>query len=138
MGLILDSSVLIAAEKGRFDLPKLFSHHAEAEFFIAAVTASELLHGVERAQPAPRKKTRSAYVEGILTQLETIDFDLAVARRHAALWAALEKAGKMIGAYDLLIAASALQYDYMLATLNVAEFGHVSTLKLVDPSPFLL
>lgn len=136
MGLILDTSVLIAAEKGRLDLAKLFSSFAQEEIFIAAVTASELLHGVGRAQAAARKIERSRYVEAVLAEIETVDFDLSVARRHAALWAKLEKTGMMIGPYDLLIAATALQYRYSLATLNIAEFKRVAGLKLVDLTAF--
>lgn len=138
MGLILDTSVLIAAEKNRFDLPRLFAKHAGEGFFIAAVTASELLHGVERGHPPARKTERSTYVESVLAEIETIDFDLAVARRHASIWAKLEKAGQMIGPHDLLIAASALQYGYTLATLNGSEFMRVPGLRLIDPAPFVL
>lgn len=137
MGLILDTSVLLAAEKKRLDLPRLFSAHAMESFFLAAITASELLHGVARAQPAARKTARAAFVETILSEIEVIDFDLAVARRHADLWASLEKTGHGIGPYDLLIAATALHHHHPLATLNRDEFRRVPGLRLIDPAPFL-
>jgi len=107
-------------------------------FFIAAITAAELLHGVERAQPTARKKERSRFVEAVLAEIEAIDFDVSVARRHAVLWAALEKSGQVIGPYDLLIAATALQYEHSLVTLNAAEFRRVPGLHLIDPRPYLL
>src|SRR5881275_2901882 len=103
MGLILDTSVLISAEKKRLDLARFFAAHPDETFFFAAITASELLHRVFRAHPAARKQERAAFVEALLAQIETIDFDLAVARRHAELWAELERKGQMIGPYDLLI-----------------------------------
>ncbi len=137
MGLILDTSVLIAAERGRLNLPGLFARHGSDEVFIAAVTASELLHGVERAETPSRRKARSAWVEAILEEIGIIEFDLAVARRHAALWATLEKAGRMIGAHDLQIAATAMQHGCRLATLNTAEFKRVPSLKLVDTASFV-
>lgn len=136
MGLILDTSVLIAAERQQFDLVRLFSAQGEASFFIAAITASELLHGVERAQTAAQKQNRSRFVEAVLAQLEVIDFDLPAARRHAVLWAALEQTGRMIGPHDLLIAATALEHDHTLVTLNGAEFNRVSALRILDPTPF--
>jgi tRNA(fMet)-specific endonuclease VapC len=49
MGVILDSSVLIAAERRRFDLIGFLSAHSTDAIFITAVTASELLHGCERS-----------------------------------------------------------------------------------------
>ena len=138
MGLIIDTSVLIAAEKERLDLAALFATHKGETFAIAAITAAELLHGVERAKPAARKQLRSQFIERILTDLEIIDFDLSFAQRHAKLWATLEAAGKMIGPYDLLIAATALYYDFGLATLNTAEFRQVPGLNLVNLKGCLL
>jgi predicted nucleic acid-binding protein len=119
------------------DLGALFAAHEEEIFYIAAITAAELLHGVERAKPATRKQSRARFVEWILAQVETIDFDLALARRHAGTWAALEAAGKAIGPYDLLIAATALHYGHPVATLNVAEFRQVPGLKLIDLAQYL-
>ena len=55
MGLILDSSLLIADERGKFDLPGFLRQFSGRQPMIAAITASELLHGVERAQDAARK-----------------------------------------------------------------------------------
>jgi tRNA(fMet)-specific endonuclease VapC len=137
MGVILDTSILIAAEKQRLDLHALFAAHEQETFCIAAITAAELLAGVERAKPAARKQARARFVEWILAQVETIDFDLALARRHAGIWATLEAAGKMIGPYDLLIAATALHYDHPVATLNVAEFRQVRGLRLIDVARYL-
>ena len=138
MGLILDTSVLIAAERKRLDLAGLFAAYPAEACYIAAITAAELLHGVARAQTRGRKKERSSFVESILSAIEVIDFDLAVARRHAELWASLESVGKILGPYDLLIAATALHYDHAVVTLNVTEFRHVAGVRLIDTGPFLL
>ena len=45
MGLILDTSVIIAAERDEFDLNGLLETYGEEPVRIAALTASELLHG---------------------------------------------------------------------------------------------
>lgn len=136
MGLILDTSALIAAEKGRFDLTRVFADHETEPFFVAAVTAAELLHGVERAHPPERKRKRSNFVEAVLAQIEVIDYDLAVARRHAALWAELEKTANVIGPHDLMIAATALLHDCRLVTLNTDEFRRAAGILLLDPAPY--
>lgn len=132
MGLILDSTVLIAEERGRGDLPALLSAHAHEAIFLAAVTAAELLHGVLRADTASRRKSRSAFVEDVLGHIEIIDFDLACARRLAEVWSQLAKAGSLIGAYDMLIASTALAHGHSVATHNVAEFRRVRGLHVVD------
>jgi tRNA(fMet)-specific endonuclease VapC len=58
MGLIADTTILIAAEKGRFDLPAFFEAMDGEPVRIAAITASELLHGVERADTPARRAKR--------------------------------------------------------------------------------
>lgn len=137
MGIVLDTSVIIAAEKGRLNLPSFAADKPEQNFFISAVTAAELLHGVERAHPASRRVKRSAFVEKILSTIPILDYDLSIARRHATLWAILAAAGKPLGAYDMIIAASALEYGHTLATLNAGEFSRVAKLKLEDLSAYL-
>jgi hypothetical protein len=54
MGLIFDTSLLIADERGKFDMPGFLQQFPTAQPMITAITASELLHGVERAQDAGR------------------------------------------------------------------------------------
>lgn len=135
---MLDSSVLIAHEKRRFDLPGFFSSNPNEVFFIAAITASELLHGVERANTRSLREGRSKFVEDILVRMAILDFDLAIARRHAALWANLEKRGQIIGAHDLQIAATAMESGHSVATLNEKDFRRVPNLALVDVTPFVL
>lgn len=137
MGLILDTSVLIATERGRFRLSDLYRAYAREQFHIAAITVAELAHGVERADTPERRTARAAIIEQFLAHLEVLEYDAAVARRHAVLWAGLEKKGKMIGPYDLLIAATALAHDYGVVTLNSSEFQRVPALALVDVKPFL-
>ncbi|HEY5228919.1 MAG TPA: type II toxin-antitoxin system VapC family toxin [Opitutaceae bacterium] len=135
MGLILDTTVLIAAERKRFDLAGLFAAHKDEPVLMAAITASELLHGVERASTDKRQE-RSRFVEGLLASIEAVEFDLPIARRHAAMWAHLESSGTMIGAHDLQIAVTALHHGHGLATLNVREFKRIRGLSLADTAPY--
>lgn len=136
MGLILDTSVLIAAERGKLDSEKFFAHLKETPVFLAAITASELLHGVERAQNEAIRSRRSRFVESMLSQIPIIEFDLDAARSHSVLWSRLEVAGTMIGAHDLLIAATAVASGHAVATLNRKEFERIDQLELIDVEPF--
>ncbi len=52
---------------------------------------------------------------------------------HARIWAGLESAGKMIGAYDLIVSATALQRDCTLATFNKRHFMQVKGLSVLEP-----
>ena len=103
---------------------------------IAAITASELLHGVERAPDQARRSRRQQHVEQILASVLVQPFELAQARHHARIWADLEARGTIIGAHDLQIAATGLSLTYDVATLNVREFARVPGLGVVDATPF--
>jgi tRNA(fMet)-specific endonuclease VapC len=137
LAVILDSSVLIADERGRFALQDFFAAHSSESFHLAAITVSELWHGVERAAPATRRQARETHVRQHLAHLNVLGFDAEVARRHAAVWAALETRGALIGSHDLQIAATALHHGHPLLTLNAKEFQRVGSLQLVDVNPYV-
>jgi len=137
MGIVLDTSVLIAAEKQQLRMRDFSAAYQTESFFISAITAAELLHGVERATPPSRKAKRSQLVEHFLSSIPILDFDLSIARRHAALWAEMARSGFSLGPYDLIIAASALEHGHSVATLNSKEFARTPKLKLIDLSAFL-
>jgi tRNA(fMet)-specific endonuclease VapC len=138
LGLILDTSILVADERAKFDMPS-FLRQAGAmagQPAIAAITASELLHGVERAADRVRKALRQSHVEQVLASLLVLPFDLAEARCHARIWADLEARGLMIGPHDAQIAATALAQSQDLATINTREFQRVPGLQVFDATPF--
>lgn len=137
MGVILDSSVLIAAERGRLRLAELLESLGDTPVAIAAITASELLHGVHRAAPRSVRMRRSAFVEALLAELPVRTFGLGEARMHAELWAELAGSGTMIGAHDLLIAATAIAGGDALVTLNQREYAHVPGLRLQPIGEFV-
>ena len=137
MGVVLDTSVLIAAERGAVRLEALLESLGEETVAVAAITASELLHGCHRAGDAGVRARRSAFVDALLDSLPVLPFGLPEARRHAELWAELARTGTAIGPHDLLIAATALAQGFVLATLNQREFGRVPGLRLVATEGFL-
>jgi tRNA(fMet)-specific endonuclease VapC len=130
MATLIDSSVLIAAERGHLNFDDISARYREEDMAIAAVTASELLHGVHRARTAFQRHRRQAFVEGLLAQLPVIAFDLTVARIHASLWAGLAKRGVAVGERDLMIGATAIAKDYALVTRDERSFPKIPGLKV--------
>ncbi len=115
MGTLIDTSVLVAVERGALDLREVLSKHAGDDVAISAVTASELLHGFHRARGAARDRRRT-FVEGLLERLPVLPFDLPAARVHAEVWARLASRGTAIAERDLIVAATALSVGYEVAT----------------------
>lgn len=130
MGVLIDTSVLIEYERGRLDLEPYLRGRENEEFFLSVVTASELLHGVHRAQDERTKAKRSAWVEAMLERFPLLDVDLATARAHARLWAELASTGRIIGPHDLWLAAACLSHGLSMVTANVREFERVPGLTV--------
>ena len=132
MAIILDADVIIHGEKGTFDLKGWLASRSAEEFEITAVTVAELWHGVERATGA-RRAARLRYLQTVLAVLPVIPYTEQAAYEHARIWAKLETAGKMIGYYDLIVAATAMERGSDVATFNKRHFGLVAGLKVIEP-----
>jgi predicted nucleic acid-binding protein len=131
VGALIDSSVLIAAERGRLDLGAALAARGDEPVGMAAITASELLHGVHRAASPVHGRRREAFVERVLASVPVHPFDLVAARIHASLWAQLAARGTAVGPHDLLIAATALAAGYAVATRDVRSFRRIPGLEVL-------
>lgn len=131
MGTLIDSSVLIAAERRKLDLGDTLGTHGEEPVGIASITASELLHGVHRAATIAQRQRREAFVERLLAVVPVFPFDLGTARVHAELWAGLASKGASVGSHDLLIGATAIALGYRVATRDRRSFGKIPGLDVV-------
>ena len=134
MGLMVDTNVFIRFEKSGKPVD-LSRWEPSEQVYTSAVTASELLMGVHRADTEERRQRRSAFVEAILSGIAVLDFTLACARVHAEICADLAKKGQLIGAHDLLIAATARRHGLSILTDNVAEFSRVPDLRVIPFVP---
>ena len=135
MGLILDSSLLIADERGQFTLSAWLRARPPETVAVSSITISELWFGIEAETQAARARRRRRWLERICRRLEVVPLDAAVARVHARLWAQLSATGQMIGPHDLIVAATATHRRWSLATFNAEEFRHIRGLDVVRPSP---
>ena len=135
--MILDTSLLVAAEREEFDFGSFVEGEKIEDARIAAITASELLQGVERARPGAARRKREDFVESVLDRLPVEPFTIETARIHARLWARLASRGGLVGAHDLIIAATALETDLAVATLNEKDFGRIEGVTLAPTRPYL-
>jgi tRNA(fMet)-specific endonuclease VapC len=134
MAQLVDSSVFIALERQGATLATLVASIPDDLIALASVTASELLAGVYRAETEVRRLQREAFVEAILAQVPVLPFNLAAARIHARVWSQLAAIGQPVGAFDLLIAATALAHGYTVLTQNLREFQRVPGLLVRQPN----
>ncbi len=129
MGILVDTSVFVAIERGQLDATTLTA--STEPVAMAAISASELLHGMHRLKGAVARTRAERFVEGILAAMPIVSFDLAIARVHARLDAELSTAGSAVGDADLMIAATAVWLDYRVATRDLRSFPKVKGLDVL-------
>ena len=129
LGLILDSSVIIEAERNSQSVEQLLKHvrqlFGEVEIALCPVTAAELAHGVYRANTLLVRQRRRAFLDEL--------------KRHVPVHPLTEETGEIVGQIsgeqaakgiklpfdDLAIGAAALEQGYAVATLNVRHFEKI-------------
>jgi tRNA(fMet)-specific endonuclease VapC len=131
VGTLVDTSILIAAERGQLDPKLLQAENDDEPLVIAAITAAELLHGVHRAKSAAGRVRTGRNAERWIGLFTAVPFDLDVARIHAHVSADLATSGATVGAHDLIIAATALSLEYRIATRDLRSFPKIVGLEVV-------
>jgi predicted nucleic acid-binding protein len=131
VGTLIDASALIAIERGQLDPAILREMDEDEPVAIAAITASELLHGAHRLTGAVARTRAYRFVEQLLDSIPVIPFDLDIARVHARLDAELSAKGAEVGDADLTIAATAVWLDYRVATRDLRSFPRIRGLDVV-------
>jgi tRNA(fMet)-specific endonuclease VapC len=129
MGIILDTSLLIAAERGEWDITAYIQGREEEPFGLSVISISELLHGVLRADSNKRRLKRSAYVEKVIELFPIYPFDLTAARIYAEVWVHLLAKGIQVGAHDLLIASTAMSLGFSVVSADKRHFDKIDGLE---------
>lgn len=130
MGVILDTSLLIKAERWQLDIDRFIRGREKEPFGLSVITVAELLHGVYRADSSKRRLKRSAYVEKVIELFPVYPFNITIARIYADIWAHLRRKGIQVGAHDLMIGSTALALGFSVATFDKRHFERLEGLKI--------
>jgi tRNA(fMet)-specific endonuclease VapC len=136
MGLILDSGVLIAAERDAKPVSELLAtlerEHGEAEIVLSAITVIELEHGLHRAQTAEQARKRREYLDTVFAAIPIEPFTREMAQLAAKIDAEARQTGGTIPFADLLIGAVALHFGYAVGTRNLRHFKMIPNLQVTE------
>jgi tRNA(fMet)-specific endonuclease VapC len=136
MGIILDSSILVTAERqgsnAREALLALSSQLGNAEIALSVITLLELAHGVARADTPERKAKREQFIEELLTALPIHPVSAAIALRTGQIDGEGQARGVRLPLSDLLIGVTALELEYSVATRNVRHFRMIPGLAVTQ------
>ena len=94
---------------------------------VSSITVAELEYGAAKSS---RPDQNHNALLAFLSPFEILPFDDQAAIHYGDIRSHLEKAGKIIGSMDMLIAAHARSIPLILVTNNSGEFGRVPDLRM--------
>lgn len=135
MGLILDSSVVIAAERrGRSVLQileQLKASYGEVDIGLSVVSIAELIHGAYRATTEVDRNRRMTFVDRLCSDVPVHPVTVEIARMVGRIEGEQAAKGIAIPFADLVIGVTALHLGFDLITLNIRDFQRIPRLKVV-------
>lgn len=135
MGLILDSSAAVAAEREGKNPKQLLEaivlETGDDDVAVSVVTLLELAHGIARADTPERREKRQRFLNELISVLPVHPVTAAVALRAGQIDGQSQAKGIRIPLSDLLIGVTALDLDYRIATHNERHFKLIPGLKII-------
>jgi len=133
VGVVLDSSVLIGAERAgqspRAVIEDLAVKLGDTEATLSIITLVELAHGIERADSAARQTGRERFIEELLKEIPVEPITVPIAFRAGKIDGSMRAKGlPPLG--DLLIGATALEIGYAVVTHNIRHFQMIPGLEV--------
>ena len=135
MGVILDSSVIVTAERRghsvRQILEQVLASQGETEVGLSVVTVAELVHGAYRSKTQAQKERRLEFIERLCWDVPVHPVTLDIARLVGRIEGEQEAQGIQFAFEDLVIGATALHLGYAVMTLNTRHFQRIPGLSVV-------
>ena len=132
MGLVIDTSALIAVERAGAGWEDGLAAHRDEVTALPAIVYAELLLGVHLSRSAVRAAARRAKIDALVAHVPVVQFGGGAAEHWAELFALLSRAGRLIPTTDLLVAATArfLDFGVLVGPLDEAHFRAVPGLRV--------
>jgi len=127
---LIDSDILSLFFRGHAEVGENVRRYLDLRpsLNLSILTYYEILRGLEHVG----SRRRVAAFEEWIALNRVIPMDIEVAKIAARIYAGLKKKGRPIGEADVLIAATALRYDWVLVTNNLKHFERVPHLRTVS------
>jgi predicted nucleic acid-binding protein len=136
MGLILDSSINVAAERRRDTPNRLLNHIAsvagDQDVAISTVGLTKIVHAIYRAPSMPMRLRREAFIRDLLAFIEVLPFTRSTAFLAGKIDGEQRAIGITIPSMDLLIGATALEIGYAVVTANLRHFQLIPGLNVIS------
>ncbi len=135
MGLILDSSILIAGERRgetvKQVIERIHAAHGNIETALSAISIIELTHGIYRARTGSIQLRRKVFVDELVRDMIVHPVSIAIAQLAGRIEGEQAANGISIAFEDLVIGVTALHLGFDVATINVKHFQNIPGLNVV-------
>lgn len=135
LGLVLDSSVLIAAERRKLTpeqtIEAVRKTIGEVSIALCALTVAEVGHGIYRGNTEEIRRQRRAYLDELKATVPIHPITESTAEIVARIGGEQASHGVNLPLGDLIIGACALELGYAVGTNNIRDFGRIPGLRVV-------
>jgi predicted nucleic acid-binding protein len=136
LGLILDSSVLIAAERRKLTpeqaIETVRKTVGEIPIILCSLTIAEIGHGIYRANTPEIRDRRRTFLDELKATVPIHPITEARAEIVARIGGEEAARGINLPLGDLIIGACALELGYAVGTSNVEDFARIPGLSVVS------
>ena len=136
MSYLLDTNLVSEVMKPRPNFLVLeWLEKNETDWSLSAITVGEIERGIALLPPGQKRLHLQEAFRVFLGETEerVLGFDLAVARRWAALTSLAKRRGRTLPVLDSMIEATALHWNLTIVTRNVSDFIEAATLDPWKP-----
>jgi tRNA(fMet)-specific endonuclease VapC len=131
-GFLLDADWVIQAQAGYQPAARVLRRLPGPSVSISWATIAEIYEG---AFNASNPSARIEVFQRFLHTYRKLALNESIVQRFAELRAFLRRRGEMLAEFDVMLAATALEYDLTVLTFNVRHLSRIPDLKLYQPSP---
>lgn len=128
MSYLLDTCVISDFFKKIPQVIKHFEAHSPEKICVSSITVMEIEYGL-RLNPEREQKIRPIW-KNLLNHIHVVPYSPQCAVASASIRANLKDTGLPIGAYDVLIAGTALANQMIMVTSNVREFKRIPEISI--------
>lgn len=136
MGIILDSSILIAAERRQHTvtdlLDQILHRFGDDDAALSSVGLTELAHAVHRASTQSLRERHQRFLEEVLVTFEVHPYTREAALLAGRINAQQQALGITVPFPDLLIGCTALSLGFSVLTHNTRHFSLIPGLHVLS------
>lgn len=135
LGIVLDSSILIAAERRKLRpdqaIETVQQKVGEVPIVLCSLTIAEIGHGIYRANTPETRKRRRTFLDELKATVPIYPITENTAEIVARIGGEQAAKGINLALPDLIIGACALELGYAIGTSNVRDFKRIPGLNVI-------